>query len=524
MKIYFKKALSVFLSLTIVFIICALVFPSASAQGTYTDIPVIYVEGQGAALGIKQEDGSFREVYDIVIPDGHIENVVKENVDVFALAVLTQEWDDFCDVIYNEVTPFFDEIKLDENAEAPNGCEVIRHWSRERINTNTINGKYDLHQFIYRYDWRMDPLKTADDLHDYIEAVMAATGHNEVALLGRCLGTCITQAYMEKYDGEYITDHIMYCSALEGVTFCSKAFCGEIYLDADNVERFVYDIELFSDELLDKLIRSFITVANDTYGLDLALWAINNVYPDIYLNVVPRVLRDTFASFPGYWAMVRDEDYKKAKEVVFYGAEEGKYDNFISIIDGFHYGVQVKARETAARLDAQGIEHYNVAKYGRQSVPIHDGGDILSDSYAELSECSLGATVTTVNTTFSDNYIETAQSNGTAKYISPDKQVDTSTCVFPDQTWIVKNIEHRDFPASINVLLTEMVNIDNFSIDSDEKFPQYLVYDKESGNISPMTVENENTTVRWNVSFFDALRQLIESLIELIKNAVESQQ
>lgn len=520
MKSCFKRALSVFLSLTIIFTISALAFPSASASSTLTDIPVIYVEGQGAALGIRQEDGSYKQVYDIVIPDGYIENVVKENIDVFLLAVLTQDWDDFCDVIYNEVTPFFDEIKLDENAQAPNGSEVIRHWSREPINTNTVDGKYELQQFIYRYDWRMDPLKTADDLHSYIEAVMTATGHEKVALVGRCLGTCVTMAYMEKYDGEYITDHIMYCSALEGVTFCSKAFCGEIYLDADGVERFVYDMQLFPEEYLDTLLKSFVTVANDTYGLDLALWSVNNVYPNIYLDIVPRLLRDTFGTFPGYWAMVRDEDYEKAKEVIFYGAEEGKYDNFISIIDNYHYTVQTQAREIAAEQDAAGIEYYNISKYGRANVPISDDNENISDSYVELSECSMGATVTTVNTVFSDDYIAAAEAGGTLKYISADKQVDASTCVFPNQTWFVKNIEHQNFPHSINLLMTEMVNVDGFSVDSNESFPQFLVYNEEDGSIKPMTSENENTTSRWNVSFWDALRKLFESLLELIKNSM----
>ncbi len=522
MKKYFKKALSLFLSLTIVFTICAFAFPSATALKTYADIPVIYVEGQGTTLGIKQPDGSYDKVYGIEIPEGYIEQIVKDNIDVFARAVLTQDWTDFCDVLYEAMAPLYAEIKLDENGEAPNGSRVAWDWSKESINAQTVNGQYEFDQFRYHYDWRMDPYKTAEDLHAYIETVLEVTGQEKVALVGRCLGTCITMAYMEKYDGQYVADHILYASALAGVDFCSKAFTGELYLESDGVERFIYDLDITADEMMTDFIRSFVTVANDIYGLDLALWAINNVLPDIKLMVFPRILRDTYASFPSYWAMVGHDDYEKAKEVVFYGAEEGKFDNFIKIIDDYHYNVQVPAAEILKEQAQAGIDYYNITKYGIQAVPVTDNSEAVSDCYVDIPSASMGATSATVDEDLSDEYIASVEAAGKGKYISPDKKIDASTALFPDQTWFIKNLDHKNFPDIVNLFMVEMINTEDFNIESNENYPQYIVYDEDTDTLSPMTAENENTTERWDVSFFDALKTLLNTIIKLIKDAVKN--
>lgn len=521
----FKKILSIFLSLTVIFTICSLAFPSASALEAYTDIPVIYVEGQGTTLGIKQEDGSYDKVYGIEIPEGYIEGIVEENIDVFLLAVATQKWDDFCDVLYEAIAPLYEEIKLDENGEAPNGSRVAWDWSKETIKAQTNNGQYEFEQFRYHYDWRMDPLKTAEDLHAYIETVLEVTGQEKVALVGRCLGTCITMAYMQKYDGAYVADHVLYSSALEGVDFCSKAFCGELELDADGVERFAYDIDMTTNDVMEDLLKSFITVAHDTYGLDIALAAINNVIPNIKLMVFPRILRDTYASFPSYWAMVSDADYEKAKEVVFYGAEEGKFDNFIKIIDNYHYNVQVPADEILVeQYEELGVDYYNITKYGVQAIPVTGNADQVSDSFVDITSASMGAVTGTVTENLSEEYIAQAEANGLGKYISPDKKIDASTCLFPDQTWFVKNLDHKNFPDMMNLFMAEMINNEDFSVESNENYPQFMVYDEETDTLSKMTEENENTTGRWDVSFLDALRTLIESIIKIVTNYIADMQ
>ena len=516
-----KRFLAILLSLSIVFATFAFSASTSAAEAPGTDIPLIYVVGTGSHLVADNPDGTTREIFPLRLPENFIMDTVEANIGIFAKAVVTQQWDEFCDTLYGIIAPLYADLMLDENGN-PRDNSRIDIPSINRINPTKTNGKYGTEQFRFAYDWRIDPYTTADQLHEYIEAVLAATGETEVALLGRCLGDCITAAYMEKYDGEYVKDYISYASALNGAEFCSKAFCGEIYLDSDGIERYVYDLELATDNTINELIQAVVTVLNETYGLDFLAWSVNNVYPDIYLNIVPRLLRSMYGNFPAYWAMVSDEDYLKAKETVFYGAEPGQYsDEFINRIDAYHYNVQVKAPEMFREFRENGVNVANVTKYGYQTIPVIKEADVLSEDFCTVTKASMGATTSRINTVLSDDYITNAQANGTARYISPDKQIDASTCVSPDTTWFIKNMKHANFPYSINSLFDKIINIEGYNVFSDEEYPQYLVFDDETQLLYPMTAENMNTTERYNPDFFESLKKVLEFLFNLIKNSIE---
>lgn len=519
MKQVGKKLLALILTLAFVVSSFAFVASTSAAEDTGTDIPLIYVVGTGVHLIADNPDGTTRKIFPLVLPENFIMDTVEANIGIFAKAVVTQQWDEFCDVLYDTISPLYADLMLDENGD-PRDNSRADIDSRDRINPAKVNGKYGTEQFKFNYDWRIDPYVTAEKLHEYIEAVLAATGETEVALLGRCLGDCIAAAYMEKYDGEYVADYISYASAVNGAEFCSKAFCGEIYLEADGIERYVYDLELATGNNINEIIQAFVTVLNETYGLDFLAWSVNNVYPDIYLKIVPRLLRSMYGNFPAYWAMVSDEDYEKAKETVFYGEDTAKYANFINRIDSYHYNVQVKLPELWAGFKADGINMANVTKYGYQTLPIIKDADVLGEDFCTVKKASLGATTSTIDSVLSDDYIAAAQANGTDRYISPDKQIDASTCVLPDTTWFIKNMKHANFPDSINRLFDRIINIDGFTVFNDADYPQYLVFDDETQLIYPMTSDNMNTTERYNPDFFEALKKVFEFLFNLIKDAI----
>lgn len=519
MKQVGKKLLALILTLAFVVSSFAIVASTSAAEDTGTDIPLIYVVGTGVHLIADNPDGTTRKIFPLVLPENFIMDTVEANIGIFAKAVVTQQWDEFCDVLYDTISPLYADLMLDENGD-PRDNSRADIDSRDRINPAKVNGKYGTEQFKFNYDWRIDPYVTAEKLHEYIEAVLAATGETEVALLGRCLGDCIAAAYMEKYDGEYVADYISYASAVNGAEFCSKAFCGEIYLEADGIERYVYDLELATGNNINEIIQAFVTVLNETYGLDFLAWSVNNVYPDIYLKIVPRLLRSMYGNFPAYWAMVSDEDYEKAKETVFYGEDTAKYANFINRIDNYHYNVQVKLPELWAGFKADGINMANVTKYGYQTLPIIKNADVLGEDFCTVKKASLGATTSTIDSVLSDDYIAAAQANGTDRYISPDKQIDASTCVLPDTTWFIKNMKHANFPDSINRLFDRIINIDGFTVFNDADYPQYLVFDDETQLIYPMTSDNMNTTERYNPDFFEALKKVFEFLFNLIKDAI----
>lgn len=516
-----KKILSFILCVIMAFS-CAV--PAFARSPYLTDLPTVYVLGQGTALYIPQPDGSKKYIFPIKLPADFMEKQVKGNLDVFAKAFFTQKWDEFCVVLHDVITPLFDELRLDENGEAHDGSVV--DW-RDTVKPKPVNGKYAFDQFVFMYDFRMDPFKTAEVLHAYIEKVLAATGAEKVNLVGRCLGASIVAAYMQKYDCEHVASFLIYTSALNGATQCSKSFCGELYLKSDGIERFVYDLELFADDTLNELFRSFVTLFKKTYGLDIAAWAVNNVYKDIYMQIVPPILSETYGTFPAYWSMVNDRDYEKAKATVFHDDPE-KWTNFIDIIDNFHYNVQLKLPELFARMESKGIPVAVISKYGFQSFPIDKDSDLLSDKMCSVEDSSLGATTSGLMSTLDEKYFAAAEQNGTMKYISADRQIDASTCLRPDRTWFIKNLAHKEFPACPEELMAKILNNPDMTVFSDEAFPQYLVYDRENSTLSPQTSdlpqasENYDTTGRYRVSYFTALKRFWKAVFTLIKRAIES--
>lgn len=513
-----KKVISIILCVSV--IVSAFVFLdfSGSAAATDgTDIPLIYVEGSGAYLYAEDENGEDQLVFPITIPDGFVEKTAKENIGVFAKAVLTQEWEEFGKVLANALGEIYGTIKLDEHGKTQNGVHLGWTWTKDTLNAKKVNGKYPTTRYLFRYDWRLDPYENAESLRKYIEDVREVTGAENVALLGRCLGACVTMAYMERYDAEYISDYILYAGALDGATQVSEIFAGDMYCDPDGVERFMYDIQLSEDDITNQLIQSFVTIFNRTYGLDLTCAAVNNVLEKKYLEFLPDALLNSFASFPGYWSMVSDRDYEKAKETVFYNVDKEQYADFFNIIDNYHYNVQVKSNELLKKFADRGVNVANITKYGFQTYPVTRESDIISDDICSVYDASKGATTATLTKGFDDSYISVAKTNGTYKYISPDLQIDASTCLFPDTTWFVKNVEHKEFPKDINRLIDTIIDKDNFTVYSDPELPQYLLLDEETNELTPLISENMNCDARYQVSFFDAFKKLWKCIFELIK-------
>ncbi len=488
---------------------------------TGSDIPVIYLTGTGGWIHEFNEDGTTTKVFPVDISTEQLTALVEENIDVFAEAFFTQEWGEFCDVLYEIVTDLYGGFALDENGNPRNNSGITWKWNPDTLGDRRNKyGNYDIQTYTFQYDWRLDPYRIADDLHRYIEDVMAATGATEVALVGRCLGVNITAAYMDKYNAEHVSDYIAYSGAHNGADIVSKIFSGQMNLEADGIERFLYDKNLLGEgSLYNELLNSFVTVFNQTYGLDIACWAVNNVYKDIYLDIVPRILIETYATLPSYWSMVSVEDYELAKEVVFHGADMEKYANFIEIIDNYHYNVTAEINEDFERYEAMGVDIFNVTKYGYQSTPVADGeyNDTLSDGIVSVGNSSNGATTAKVGKTFNKRYVSDAITNGKFSYISPDKQIDASTAQFPEQTWFVKNLRHAEFPRSMDLLFGEMIRNEGYTVNSDPDYPQFMVYNEETGGIDPLTTANQQTESWVDVTFFDSLRKFILSLTELIK-------
>ena len=515
-----KRILSLVLSFVIAVTAIAGAAPYVSAAPDGTRVPVVHVVGTGSHIIRINENGETEKLYPLQIPEGYIEEKAEVFLPVFAEAFFTQEWDEFCDVLYECVSPIFSKMALDKNGEVSDGSHVDVTWSKEQIAEAVVDGVYSATDFVFAYDWRVDPFETSDKLHEYVQAVMEVTGSESVALYGRCLGSNIISAYMYEYGNlGHVTDVIHYASAAYGATACSKMFTGELHLHADAIENYVYDFDLGLGDMITDLIQSLVTLMNYTYGTDILSWAVNNVVEDIYLDIFPRIVGESYATFPAYWTMVSLEDYDRAMETMFYDKDINEYAELIEKIEYYHNNVRIPFEENAKAQEAQGIEFSNIVKYGYTNVPVSANADELADGLVTVRESSFGATTSNTEDTLSPLYILKARLNGTDKYISPDYQIDASTGFSRDTTWYVKNLEHKNFPECINGLVSDIVNNRGFNVESSPEYPQFMVYDDATSTISPMTGDNMDTTDRYETPFVTALFTFFKSVFALISEA-----
>jgi hypothetical protein len=279
-----------------------------------------------------------------------------------------------------------------------------------------------------------------------------------------------------------MTDLVFYASAIKGASPIGEAFSGNLCLDPDSVERFFNDTELGIDvkvgdviEINDETIIKILKVASDVYGLDMACWAVNNVYQQIYDSITPEALRASYGSFPGFWAMVEDEYYEPAKKLVFGGVED-EYAGLIAKIDNYHYNYMNKAEEIISEASENGVRIANVVKYGKQPVPVIKDGDVLSDGVCKVANASLGANAARLGQSFDAAYTDAAKENGRERYISPDRCIDASSCMFPETTWFIKDLHHNDFPAVADSFVYNITLNHDMTVTSDPQYPQYSFY------------------------------------------------
>ena len=510
----FYKILSVVMCLILIFSSVFSVRVGAEDNFCGTDFPIIYIKGQGDTIVRVNESGETEQLYPVNIPVNDYLEVAKNNIDVLAKALVTQEWTEFGNLIRDTMLPVFGKFALGNDGKPTDGSYCEAEYFNTHIDTTTVNGKYTTDQFLFRYDWRLDPYDIADKLHEYIENVLKETHSDHVGIVSRCLGCCVATAYMEKYDGEYVTDFVLYASALNGVENCSKIFAGDLFLDSGAVERYVYDSSITPNKVYDELIKAFVSVFKSVYGIDLACWAFNNVWQDIYIDILPQILIKTYGTLPSYWSMVSDEDYIRAKNNVFHNQDMTEWADFIKKIDDYHYNVQVKAPEIFKEFTEKGIPVSNITKYGFQTMPIFNPPDMLSDKNCSVYDASMGAKTSAIDSELNQEYIDSVDS----RFISPDKQIDASTCLFPERTWFIKNLMHNDFPAEVNSLICAIINSHGMTVDTDTNFPQYMVY--SDGRLVPMTDENCETN-QYKHTFSESLLTILKNLFEIIKNFIK---
>ena len=536
-----KRILAIFLSLVLVF---SFVLPAFAANPglTGSQIPVILLSGDGDVLYDKDGNRLFsiHDLGNMSAEDADKKELLQSVANVlqpFLLEGLLQnKWDNYYEQLEKEIGELFAGVHLDENGEASNGSDISKEHRDEVRNNMTVDkkgkkGYYAWKDYSFWYDWRLDPMAVADELHEYVEGVKAITGVEKVAIAGRCVGINVMLAYLVKYGYDSVYGFALDGSSSNGGEFISEALSGKFKLDGPALERFLIDYDSIGKISVSDFALASIDLLVKSGAVErLSKTVRATIYDKVVQGVTSALALGTYFTLPCYWSFVKAEDFEEAKNYVFgpEGSEKRvKYAGLIKKLDRYQAEVVQRLPEIMGGLREHDINTVIISKYGFQNIPICASCNLISDQYASVTSSSFGATTAdSLYTTLSDEYIAQRVAEGKSKYISPDKQVDASTCLYPDYTWFTKGAGHAEWSKTENELMYTVSTADHQLTVDDFDLTQFMVYDWATKTMSPMTEENCHTEY-WTADYeadhpsniFQRLRAFFNSLKEWLKAA-----
>ncbi len=527
-----KKLSKVLALLLSALVLLSLVTPTFAEERSGRNVPNIHIRGM--AGDIVNAEGE--EIDNRAFPEGGLAGMVKDCMPSFlnALKEDTDEaWDAYRAKLFPAVKGCFGPMWLDKNGEASDGSYQRFNWRREPVTDNRGPDGYGFDSYPMVCDWRLDPFVNADELNDYIQEIKRVTGSDKVNIDARCEGANILAAYLAKYGYEDLHCIQFYSPTLYGAELADGLFSGNIHIDGDALARYK-DVKFkIEDELTNELVNAILEFAGDTLLLDVTAFSLDLLFMKLYGEVIAPLVRETYGTFPGFWAMVSKKNYSAARKGIFKGCED-EYAGLIEKVEHYNKDVRQHLDELLLGAKKAGVPVAVFCYYGDYQVPpITENANELSDNTIILKNTSLGATTAKYGKTLSAKQLKKAAENGTDKYISPDKMVDASTCLFPDTTWFIWDCPHELFPDYIFDRLAEFYYADgDMTVFSNPDFPQYLIAhtdpeDSDVGYLEPMTDENAPTinapsrnirTVDWKDMIFRLLKAIWAFFTNWLKN------
>ena len=498
----FKKF---FASVLAVVLILSAVLPSTAlaADISYSkDCPHIYVVGF-MTDNLYKNPGTDEQEQIWPPKSDDILAAVKKAIPTLLIASATKEWDMLCDVLIPEVKKLFDPACLNKDGEVDNNTGIDYKIPSAGVILNS-------RETSFRYDWRLSPLVIADQLNDYIEYVCRVTGKEKVCLEAHSCGGVITMAYISKYGLDRVKGVVFDSTAIFGETYTGELLTGQIEVSADSVLNFLKYI--MDGAEYENLINSVMELLSKAGVLGFVTDYANELVAGIRERAIPEVIMPLFCRWLTIWAMCPEKYLDEAYSYVFGEAcdsDPADYEKLIAKVKAYDTTVKankvelLKATEKSCKMGV-------FSSYGYSSVPITPSWDSAGDGVIDTCYTSFGATVAPVGQTLSEDYIASKD----PAYISPNKQVDASTCMFPEKTWFVKDLKHSVNHNSLTELAEAILYCDEeVTVDTFEQYPRFLSFD----NTSTTIVKDESSKVNMFTKWFDALNEFIKLMKSLFQ-------
>lgn len=350
--------------------------------------------------------------------------------------------------------------------------------------------------YYFDYDWRLDMHTISTQLHELVNEVLEVTGAEKVGLVSFSMGGAVMMTYLYEHyylaspeERSNIHSAIFISGAMNGVECCGDPFSGNISFDSKSLLRLLSDTvsgnedtawlsDLFVVLYALKIFEPLISYTNDTLVPNLGIMADNAVV-------------ETIGTVPAFYGLMSSERYYQTEKFLFSTPErQEKFAGLLEKSRYYHDKVQANADKVIESFIADGKNFAVISEYGFSMLPVTSDNSRMSDGTIGTYSTSFGATCSEIDGTLGENYVQKIQCKCGKNHISPDNQIDASTCKYADITWFAKNLKHVDddkYFADIVDLITysdEQITVHTYS-----DFPQYLI-NVDDTCLVPMTNEN----------------------------------
>ena len=488
-----KKTLSLILCFIMVF---AITVPAFAAAET-VKYPTIYVPGIASSY-IYEDVNDPTQRIDVIDKEAMMTVLKKEIVPALIVYAADGDADNLAHKISAAANDVFGSWFNNPDGTPVGNAGVVNKYPE------TISGNSRL---VFSYDWRGDPFVLAAQLNEYIDYVIETSGIDKVALTSHSMGSIVILTYLSVYGDEKISGIVLDVPVIDGVAYVGDLLCGEAEVTTEAFATFFKSVMGATE--YEELAASSLEILEMSEVPDLATGFID----EIFKKIGPVFFRETLVPMFGYWltiwAMCPENKVDQAVDFVFGDATDEATLSLKEKIVNYNELVRKGRKDTLLKFDEHGRMAV-IARYGYSALPVSASWDILGDSVVETKSNSLGATTAVVGNYFSDEYLDGKD----MKYISPDKTVDASTCLFPDKTWFIKDLLHVEAGATTDIQKLLLSGEEEATCDNSA-LPRFMIYDFENQSFSadnsvPEKTEKPSPLQR----LFNFLKALFEKIID----------
>lgn len=456
------KLLSVLLAAVVLAAPIAGLTASARQRAVVQNYPLIDIPGFMASdIYEDKDDEDSKEIFPWSTDD--IVNTVKNCIPALLKFLVTKDYDALADKIIPEAKALLSPSFCNpDGTPAGNSGAHMEYPDPDEIHKNST--------LTFRYDWRIDPVEVAAELNDFINYVLKATGCKKVAVSCHSLGGLVTLTYMSIYGTDKIYAAGLNTTAIFGEAYTGQLFSGDITVAGDAL---VYYLQYALDQTdYDAIVGAVLDTLKDAGIADAIAKYANDIIEHIKDRAISEVLFPMFSSWLSIWAMCPDEDLDAAKEYMFGVADPNvDYSGLEARIDNFSKIFRPNRVKTLQKLNDEARVAV-ISRYGYCSIPLTSQWESLTDGVIDANRNSFGATTAK----FGEQLTEEDLKGVPEEFISPDHTINAATCMFPEQTWFIKDYKHSTNSQALDTMIFKLLFNPNeeSTVDSYPEYPRFL--------------------------------------------------